>query len=295
MKLKDTLASMTDNIISPLNYMGGKKKLLKKISPYFPSNVDTFYDVFCGGATVGINAECRKVHFNDIIYQLIQLYHEFKNTDINDILSFVDNRIKEYDLSMTNADGYLSLRKYYNEHRNPLDLFVLTAYSFNNQIRFNSKGEFNMPFGKNRSWFNPVMRKNLIGFVAALQKKEISFSSLDFESFDFSQIKENDFVYMDPPYLISVATYNMIWDENKERSLLKELSKLNERGIKFALSNVLENKGETNTILKEWAETNNFNIIHLDYSYANSSYHRKERTTSDEVLITNYKNEDLIF
>lgn len=285
-----------DVIVSPLNYMGGKKKLLKKISQYFPSSIDTFYDIFAGGATVGINANSNKVHFNDIIYQIIDLYKVFESSKIEDILSFVDSRVEEYSLSMTNAEGYLALRAFYNKERNPLDLFVLTAYSFNNQIRFNSKGEFNMPFGKNRSWFNPVMRKNLINFVEALHQKNVTFSNVDFENFDFSQIKPDDFVYLDPPYLVSVATYNMIWDENKEKTLLNELTKLDERGIKFALSNVLENKGEVNNILKSWAESNeHFNIIHLDYSYANSSYHRKERTSSDEVLITNYKKSEDLF
>jgi adenine-specific DNA-methyltransferase len=96
-------------------------------------------------------------------------------------------------------------------------------------------------------------------------------------------------VYADPPYLISQATYNDGWDEESEKALLDKLKKLDSEGGRFALSNVLENKGKTNEILKNWVEENGYKTIHLDKSYANSYYHRKEKESkTDEVLIINY-------
>ena len=104
------------------------------------------------------------------------------------------------------------------------------------------------------------------------------------------------FVYADPPYLISQATYNDGWDEESENTLLRKLNHWSKKGVKFALSNVLENKGETNEILKNWAEENGYFIFHLDKSYANSYYHRKDRESkTDEVLITNYPVEEKSF
>ena len=66
------------------------------------------------------------------------------------------------------------------------------------------------------------------------------------------------------------------------------LDKANEKGIKFALSNVLENKGKANDILKEWSKK--YNVIHLNNSYGNCNYHAKDKTNNgtDEVLIINY-------
>lgn len=285
----DVNGSEEKYIVSPMNYMGGKKKLLNTLLYYFPDNTNTFVDLFCGGATVGINAKAKQIIFNDNIEQLIGLYNAFAQNSLEDIISHIENRINEYGLSETNEEGYYNFREFYNQNQNPLDVFVLAAYSFNNQIRFNSKGEFNIPFGKNRSSFNSKMRQNLKGFVEAIHKKNVKFINKDFENFDFDSLTENDFVYCDPPYLVSVATYNSGWDENKENALLDKLSELNDRGIKFALSNVLENKGEENTILKEWTEKNNFNVIHLDKTYANCYYQRKDKENkSDEVLIINY-------
>lgn len=118
-------------VCSPMNYIGGKHKLLPQILPLFPNNIDIFVDLFCGGCNVGINAQANKVVFNDNLTYLIDFYKLLYSLPKEDTLSHIRNRISEFDLSLTNNDGYISLRKLYNEKRNPLDLFVLVAYSFN--------------------------------------------------------------------------------------------------------------------------------------------------------------------
>lgn len=91
--------------------------------------------------------------------------------------------------------------------------------------------------------------------------------------------------------MITTGSYNdgnrgfKDWGEEEERQLYKLLDGLNERNIKFALSNVLSHKGQMNEILSEWSRA--YNVIHLNNSYANSSYNTK-RGGSDEVLILNY-------
>ena len=168
-------------------------------------------------------------------------------------------------------------------------LYVLICYSFNHQFRFNSKGEFNMPFGKNRSQWNDTMKKNLINFHKAITEKNIIFTNKDFNELKIDKLSSNDFVYCDPPYLITCATYNEKdgWNENSERKLLELLDKLNSQNVKFALSNVLFSKGKTNDILIEWSKK--YNVHHLDYTYQNCNYHTKDKESKpDEVLITNY-------
>ena len=102
-----------------------------------------------------------------------------------------------------------------------------------------------------------------------------------------------DFVYVDPPYLITCATYNEQggWDETSEKDLLAFLDDLNGRNIRFALSNVLRSKGKENDILIKWLKRNadRYKIVRLNYSYSNSNYQTKDKTSSsEEVLIINY-------
>ena len=153
----------------------------------------------------------------------------------------------------------------------------------------NNKNEFNIPLGVNRTGWNPRMKKNLISFINALNQKNVSFEYNDFRNFNYDKLNENDFVYLDPPYLISQATYNNVWNENTEKDLFNIILSLHERNIKFALSNVLENKGMKNDLLKNWALNNNFKIIHLEQNYSHSAYCRKQKDSkTDEVLIINY-------
>lgn len=147
-----------------------------------------------------------------------------------------------------------------------------------------------MPFGKERSCYNKTIENNLLKFHNAI--KEVNFNSIDFRKLKVHNLKKGDYVYCDPPYLITCASYNEKdgWNENDERDLLKLLDTLDEKGVYFGLSNVLENKGKQNTILNEWIENNNYVVYHLNNTYSNCSYHGKNKeTTTDEVFITNYK------
>ena len=297
-----------DYVKSPLNYTGGKYKLLKQIIPLFPSNINTFVDLFAGGCNVGVNVEANRIICNDLENHVIELMYYFNSNAAEDIIIEIEKVIEEYGLTDTyrngyefygcnssdgvakiNKDGYIKLRDYYNQNQhNPLLFYCVVIFAFSNQIRFNSKGEFNMPVNKRD--FNANLRKNLIAFVNKLHEKNILFSSKDFNDVDLSQLTKNDVVYCDPPYLITCASYNEQdgWSEAKEHELLSLLDKLNEQGVKFALSNVLENKGKSNDILKEWATK--YNIHYLNNTYGNCNYHAKDKTTNStvEVLITNY-------
>lgn len=283
-------------IKSPLNYTGGKYKLLPQLLPLFPTNINIMLDLFCGGCNVGINTNANKVIFNDNLIYLIELYNLFKNLGYDKVLEHINNRILQYELSPLNKDGYNLLRKLYNEEKNQLDLFVLIAYSFNHQIRFNNKHEFNTSFGKIKGDFNDSIKKNLELFTNELQKDIYEFSNFDFIDFDYSILSTNDFVYIDPPYLITTGSYNdgkrgfKGWTDKEESQLYNIVEKLNTNNIKFGISNVIQHKGKTNDMLIEFIDKNNFNVNYLDYTYFNSNYHTLDRnpTSSIEVFITNY-------
>ena len=283
---------MQKYVKSPMNYTGGKYKLLPQMLPLFPNGgsiLGKFIDLFCGGGNVSINVNASLIVANDFDSHVIEIYKEFQKNSIKHILNHIENRIEEYDLSITNSDGFNKFRNYYNscEYKNPLDLFVLICYSFNHQFRFNGNGGFNMPFGKERSCFNKSIKQNLIKFKERISN--ITFTNNSFEELKIDKLSPNDFVYCDPPYLITCATYNEKdgWNKSMERKLLDLLDKLNEKGIKFALSNVLYNKGKVNETLLEWSDK--YTVHHLNNTYANCNYHTKDKENkADEVLITNY-------
>ena len=307
--------SQKEVIQSPLNYTGGKFKLLPQILPHFPQDVECFIDLFCGGGNVGINAPCNKVIFNDNNSLLRFVFGTFKNMDKQATFELIDNIIEKYGLSNTekygyeyygcnsaeglakyNSEAFLKLREDFNRNTNLdynyyITLFVLIVYAFNNQIRFNRKGEFNLPVGKRD--FNKKMREKLSSFIDRLKSGDYKFESYDFRELPNEDWNDKTFVYVDPPYLITCATYNEQdgWNETLEKELLNYLDNLHERGIRFALSNVLHSKGKENKMLIEWINNNigKYRVIYLDYTYSNSNYQTKDRTSkTDEVLIVNY-------
>ena len=276
---------------SPLNYVGGKYKLLPQLLEYFPKEINTFVDMFSGGFNVGINVDSKKTICNDINSFIIDLYKELYKEPINNVLGHIQNRIDEYGLSKENEDGFKKFRVYYNKTKNPIDLYTLSCYSFNYQFRFNNDKEYNNPFGRNRSQFSENMRNNLILFTEKLKNMNIEFSSEQFDKLNLEDLTDKDFVYCDPPYLITTGSYNdgnrgfKDWKEEEELKLYDMLDNLNDKHIKFALSNVIEHKGKENKLLKEWSKK--YKVIYLTSDYSNSSYNTK-RDKSIEVLIVNY-------
>ena len=276
---------------SCLNYTGGKYKLLPQIMPLFPEDINMFIDLFCGGCNVGINVNAKKIVCNDSEKVIIDLYNDWKNGECDELLNVLKETISKYELSKTNKEGFEKIRKDYNDGNKEWFMFyAMLMHSFNYQIRFNKNGEYNMPFGKDRSCFNQSTENNFINFVNEIHNKNIFFTNKDFTELKIEKLKEDDFVYCDPPYLITCASYNEKdgWNEIKEKQLLKLLDSLNDNNIKFALSNVLENKGKRNEILIEWCKK--YNVHYLNNSYSNCNYHAKDKSKNStvEVLITNY-------
>ena len=138
------------------------------------------------------------------------------------------------------------------------------------------------------------IEENLILFSRALKKKNVHFTVNDFMNIDISNLDSNDFVYCDPPYLISTGSYNdgnrgfKNWTEREEKQLLNLLDTLNKKGVKFALSNVLKHKGNDNKILSDWSKK--YYVTYLDKKYSNCSYHLKNKNAETvEVVVTNYQ------
>lgn len=282
-----------DKVIkSALNYTGNKYKLIPQIKEILPKEIDTFYDIFAGSLTVTLNTNAQRYYCNDIVTYVVGLFEDLHKKNYIDVLKDINLIIDKYNLTKDNEDGFKTLKNVYNtdQSKNAILFYVLVCYSFNSAYRFNSKHEYNAGFGK-RSFCDKHMR-NLEDTLNALNTMDITFSKKDFRDVDYSKATKDDFVYLDPPYIItSSASYNdgkrgfKGWGTQDEKDLLSVIDDLNNRGVRFALSNVLEHGDKENLILKEWASK--YKVHEIVASYTNSSHH-KRITKSREVLITNY-------
>ena len=308
---------MKKYIKSPLNYTGNKHRILEEILDKIPKNTHRMLDLFSGGTSVGLNSNINEVIFIDNNIRLINLLIFFKNNDYEFIVKNIEELIKKYNLTNSfrngydfykkiitdnpnnglkslNKSGYLKLREDYNNLLNKntkkanIMLYLLILYSFNNDMRFNSEGKFNLPVGKTD--FNKANMNKLSEYLSFIKNKNFEYMCLDFEDIKIKEIVEKvDFIYMDPPYLITTAVYNESkrWGENRERKLLQLIDYFIERNKLFILSNILQRGEKINTILEEWIKKNKnkIKLEYIDYSYKSSSYNKKDREIIEKEII----------
>lgn len=284
---------MGEYIKSPMNYIGNKYRTMDQLKKWFPKRIHTFVDLFCGGADVAINTKAKRILANDINVHVIDIFKEFQKRGLDGTLRYIDKSIEVWGLTKTDREAYLKFRDYYNATRNPLDLYVLMCYSFNYQFRFNAAHDFNNPFGANRSSFNPSMRANLIRMFEALPG--IEFCSEDFTEIDLGGLTRGDFLYADPPYLLTCGSYNdgkrgfKGWSAADDLALFSLLDRLDAQGARFALSNLACHKGVWNEHLLAWKKEHHYKMHAIRFNYDNCNYHAKNKgEVTEEVLITNY-------
>ncbi len=294
---------------SPLFYVGDKYKLMKQLIGLFPAEIDSFYEPFVGGGTVFLNINANKYYLNDIDKNLVNI-HKFlirNSKNQNWFFKDVEKIINKCNLSRSykedivpaslkkqwkktyfarfNKEGYDKLRTLVNKYtkNDPLILYILLIYGFNRMLRFNGGGKFNLPVGNVD--FNKNVVNALNNYFEFVRGKKIAFSSKDFRTyFSNKNFSKNDFVYLDPPYLITASEYNKLWDEQAEADLLNTIDGLNKKGIKFALSNVTHYNGSKNNQLNNWMKK--YKIHKIESNYIN--YHDNGKKQIKEVLITNY-------
>ena len=312
---------------TPFNYAGNKFKLLEKLFQHFPQQINTLYEPFAGGMTVSYNFQnAKKYQCYDTNKYIIDLCNILKDTDTEKIYKDIEDIIISFGFSRTyihskepyiasnikldkngkqntgldeyNKEPYIKLRSSFNEmivaenydtYKISLYFYVLLVHSYNYQFRFNSKGFFNMPNG--RGDWNLKMQEKLFGFIKNIKQKDISFHISDFKNFNFENIKKDDLVYLDPPYLISTASYNENkgWTENDEKELLSLTQKFIDKDIRFVLSNVIEHKDIKNILLKEFVEKNNLTLIDMQHKYKSHGAKRKKTDAQTiEVIVKNF-------
>lgn len=304
---------MTKNksVRSPLFYVGDKYKLMPQLNSLFPGKINNFYDVFAGGGSASLNVKANKYLMNDIDGKIIELhnYLQLQSQDIDAFINKMYDLIESYGLSLSelgknaeienlkqiykktyfakyNKSGYLKLRDDYNSNQKKTELlYLLLVYGFNHMIRFNSVGKFNLPVG-NVDW-NKNVSIALRNYANWTRSNNIYISKgLDFEVFvKESKIEKEDFLYFDPPYLITFSDYNKLWGEYEDQRLYRLLDNLSEQGISWGLSNMLTHKGKINNLLLDWSSK--YNTFDIESNYI-SRFDNSNKKESREIYITNF-------
>lgn len=260
---------------SPFNYTGSKSDLYPQLSKYFPKS-DTLIDLFCGGGGFFVNAinNFKNIYANDIITPLIEFYKYIQNENWETVITTVKSRNISKD-----KEQYLALRDRFNQNKDFIDFFILVCSCTNNMMRFNKQFKFNQTHGKRN--FNPRTEDRLLEYHKVIYKSNIKFTNQSFDMFD--NINKGDFIYLDPPYIMSEAGYNAFWSKTLEEKLFNFIDELDKNGIYFMLSNVLEHKGKINDNISKLSR---YNLINLEYNYDKVS--RDGNPESKEIIIVNY-------
>ena len=238
---------MKSIIRSPFFYVGDKYKLMSQLKKLFPTDIDNYYEPFVGGGSSFLNTEAKKFYLNDVNKNIIKLHcylYDFKKNR-EKFFEILFKTIEEYGLSCSflgktvpdelkkefvktyysryNKENYLKMREDYNKDKKNLKLlYLLLIYGFNHMIRFNLKGDFNLPVGNVD--FNQNVFVALNNYFDFSKKNNLKFFNQDYKEFlNSHSFKRGDFIYFDPPYLISNSEYNKMWSEKDERKLYQIL------------------------------------------------------------------------
>ena len=247
----------------PLNYMGGKTNIIDYIKPHLEGK-PVLIDAMGGGFNVGINGYgFEKIIYNDINHIVRDILLMFKNESTKNILDKIEKIIKQYSLEKHNKENYINYRNDYNAKYRYKDdytiyLYTLILYGFQQQLRFNSSLEFNNPIGE--SGYNDSIKEKIVSFSRRIKELNVEFYNKNY--YDLKDLIDNSVVYLDPPYLITLGSYNdgkrgfNGWNELEEQKFIDFLDYLKKCNCKIVVSNIVEYKGRKNEYLAKWINAN---------------------------------------
>ena len=277
---------MENKIIkSPLKYQGSKLKLvpwIKEVAQFNPDE-EKWIEPFLGSGVVGINMGAKIARVNDINEHVINMFKT-----LNDVPYFLDGMkatLATHDrlLSRFGEDYYYEMRKCFNDNFNPNTLLFLNHTCFNGVMRFNQKGMFNVPYGKNDNKLSESYRDNLISRLQ--HTKEVTadwgFHSLDYRKM-FIGLDSSCVVYLDPPYIDRNNNYYDSWNEDDEKDLHELVMNTSARVVLSTWHSA--NNAENKYVKELWG---GLNLHTKDHRYI-VGQKKSNRYPVVEALLTNF-------
>jgi DNA adenine methylase len=182
----------TNRSLKPIvKWSGGKTDELSKIIPHIPLNYSTYLEPFIGGGAVYFHLNPNNAVINDVHKELVDFYQSIKNGNSNDIYNFM----KEHP---NDEETYYKVRSY--ECKNILEnakrFYYLRKTCYRGMLRYNRKGQFNIPFGRYKTFnFEEIKNKD---YETLLKKTEIFNKSFETIFNNYNHV--DNFMFLDPPY-----------------------------------------------------------------------------------------------
>jgi DNA adenine methylase len=234
-------------VIPPIKSQGIKTKLVRWITSNITwSGKGRWIEPFLGSGVVLFNVQPERALVNDINPHIIKLYQMLYDGDLlpEEVRAYLLSEGKK--LSSYGEEYYYLVRERFNKTGDPLDFLFLNRSCFNGLIRFNSKGEFNVPFCRNTNRFRQAYVSKIVNQISQIQQimqdKEWEFRVGDWKEC-IKNVEEDDFVYLDPPYTGRSTDYYQKWTEKDSIELYKVIRQLPSG---FALSTWKEDKRREN-------------------------------------------------
>ena len=278
---------MYRTIVPPIKSQGIKTKLVPWIQALVPAVKGRWIEPFLGTGVVAFNSGFRKTLLADINPHVIEFYQAIKDHIITP--ASVRKFLEDEGRLLANADdnGYAHFRTVkdrFNKKFDPLDFLFLSRAGFNGMMRFNRKGEWNIPFCQKPERFAPAYITKIVNQVhdvACLIKPEWTLRVSSFEKV-IEEATEDDIIYCDPPYIGRYVDYYSGWTEDNERQLYAMLSASPAR---FILSTWHHNDFRANQFVETlWGR---FNVVTRDHFY-HSGGKLENRRPVVEALVFNF-------
>ncbi|RJP52659.1 MAG: Dam family site-specific DNA-(adenine-N6)-methyltransferase [Anaerolineaceae bacterium] len=276
---------MTINV-PPIKCQGIKTKLVEWIKDHSTlENTGTWIEPFMGSGVVGFNMRPNRAVFADVNPHIINFYNAIKQGKITAGIAKEFLEKEGAQLKATGEEHYYAVRERFNKEGEPLDMLFLNRACFNGVMRFNQKGNFNVPFGhKPERFAKAYVTKiaNQIKYVSqATSQYDWQFICADFRQ-TISSASEGDFIYCDPPYIGRHVDYFNSWSENDEQELYELLSTT---PAKFILSTWHSNKYRSNPAIEKYAYR--FTILTREHFY-HVGAKEENRNPMLEAIVLNY-------
>ena len=230
-------------ILPLLKWVGGKRQILGELISLMPSTYNTYCEPFLGGGALFFALHPSKAIVNDINEELINFYEVVRDDHqaLLDIISeYQAKDCEEFFYEIRALDRDVENFKKTSKVVKAARTFYLNRTCFNGLYRVNSKGFFNSPYGKPIYKFI-IDTDRFVAMSTYLKEQDITLCSNTYE-YVLDKLKKGDFVYLDPPYdrvsTTSFTSYSKYDFTQADQHRLKlACDKLNERGVKFMLSN----------------------------------------------------------
>jgi len=305
MKRSKNISSVKLHAKPFVKWVGGKGQLIPSIEKTLPQEIFelpelTYFEPFVGGGAMLFWAlenipTIKKAIINDINPDLTDTYLAIRD-NVYELISMLKNIQKEF--YSLNSDGsrkefYLEMRKKYNTKllnkiENSALFIFLNRTCFNGLYRVNSKGLFNVPFGR---YTNPTICDENTLLIDSELLQKVKILTGDFEQ-TVHYATENSFFYFDPPYkpLNRTSSFNSYAKEefnDLEQIRLKHFcDRLNDKGYLWILSN---SDVKSNDSSNDFFD-NLYSEYHVERVWASRAVNANpdKRGKLTELLITNH-------